>query len=528
MEPAVRSIVDQGNQLFGKRGQLHSLWQTTAENFYPERADFTVQRSLGDELASNLYSSYPILARRDLGNSLSSMLRRDNWFNIRTDSGEEKTAGLQWLDRATEVQRNLMYARGSGFVRSTKEGDHDFAAFGQAALSVELNKQRSGLLYRCWHLKDVAWTDDDAGETQCIHRNWKPSAVNLKSVFKDKVSPKLQKIIDKNPNAQIKCRHIVVPAEMYNGLEDVGTSPYVSIHIDVQHDHVMEITGLRNKMYIIPRWQTVSGSQYAYSPATVAALPDGRLLQAMTMTLLEAGQKFTNPPMLAVQDALRSDIDIVEGGITWIDAKYDERLGEVLRPLTQNLSGMPLGLEMQADVRAQIADAFFLTKLNLPLEGDMTAFEVSKRMDEFVRHTLPLFEPMETEYNGQLCEMTFDLLMDVGAFGSPYDIPEELRGQKEKFKFNSPIQEAADRDKGQKFLEMKGLLREAMEIDPLSVAHINIDDSFHDALTGTGIPADWLYDEKEVAQGKEQLQQQKMASQVANAALEGKIQPPAQ
>jgi hypothetical protein len=51
-------------------------------------------------------------------------------------------------------------------------------------------------------------------------------------------------------------------------------------------------------IYVIPRWQTVSGSQYAYSPATVAALPDARLIQAMTLTFFEAGEKATNPPMV--------------------------------------------------------------------------------------------------------------------------------------------------------------------------------------------------------------------------------------
>jgi hypothetical protein len=62
----------------------------------------------------------------------------------------------------------------------------------------------------------------------------------------------------------------------------------------VDHDceliHAMPVwTGF----YRIPRWQTVSGSQYSYSPATVAALPDARLIQAMTFTLLEAGEKAT-------------------------------------------------------------------------------------------------------------------------------------------------------------------------------------------------------------------------------------------
>ena len=48
--------------------------------------------------------------------------------------------------------------------------------------------------------------------------------------------------------------------------------------------------------YVIPRWQTISGSQYAVSPAAVCALPDARLLQSMALILLEAGEsRLTRP-----------------------------------------------------------------------------------------------------------------------------------------------------------------------------------------------------------------------------------------
>ncbi|MTV47254.1 portal protein, partial [Streptococcus pneumoniae] len=81
------------------------------------------------------------------------------------------------------------------------------------------------------------------------------------------------------------------------------------------------------------------GSQYAHSPAVVAALPDARLLQQITAVILEAGEKAITPPMVGVQEAIRGDVAVYAGGITWVDAEYDERLGEVLRPMTSDKSG---------------------------------------------------------------------------------------------------------------------------------------------------------------------------------------------
>jgi hypothetical protein len=271
-------------------------------------------------------------------------------------------------------------------------------------------------------------------------------------------------------------------------------------------------------IYVIPRWQTVSGSQYAYSPATVAGLPDARLLQAMTYTLLEAGEKHTNPPMVAVQEAIRSDVAVYAGGITWVDAAYDERLGEVLRPLSQDKSGMPLGIDMARDVRAMLSDAFYLNKLTLPQRApEMTAYEVGQRIQQYIRDALPLFEPMELEYNGAICEETFSILLRSGAFGSPFDMPKGMRGQELSFKFESPLHEAIEREKGNKFLEAQQFIAGAVQLDPSVAYVVDAKRALRDALDGIGIPAQWVHSEEEVrAAQMEQAKQQQIQQGLAN------------
>lgn len=522
MEDRIKSIIGQGDQLFSKRLTLMSLWQNIADNFYPERADFTVSRTLGTEFADNLMTSYPLLVRRDLGNSLGAMLRPSSkdWFSISTDQPDNiDAAGKQWLEWASNTQRRAMYDRASQYVRASKEADHDFATFGQYVKSFELNKTASGMLYRCWHLRDVAWCEDSEGKIGAVHRKWKPSAQVLKAVFGDRIAPKVQEALAKNPYEEFECRHIVIKADDYEAaLGQRWKTPYVSLYIDVANGHVMEEIGTYNKFYNIPRWQTVSGSQYAYSPATVAALPDARLLQSMTAVLLEAGEKAVTPPMLATQEAIRSDINLRAGGLTWVDSAYDERLGEVLRPISSDKNGIPLGMELRADVRATIAEAFYINKLTLPtFDHAMTATEAAQRVQEYIRQALPIFEPMEEEANGGDCEGTFDLMLRAGAFGSPQDIPESLQGQNIQFKFQSPLRDAIESQKGQKFLEAKEILREAAELDPGSLAQIDVQMALRDALGGIGVPAKWLRSEQDVAdilaaQQEQQDQQAQMES----------------
>lgn len=520
------AIKKQGDQLFEKRGPLLSLWQEIADNFYPERADFTTCRNIGEEMAANLTTSYPIIARRDLGNSFGAMLRptAKEWFHLRTNRPDkETTISKQWLEWASKLTKNVMYDRRAGFARATKEGDHDFAAFGQAAISVEMNPDRSGVLYRCWHLRDVAWSEDVTGKVSTVHRKWKPTVADLCSLFPKTVHSKVREKLAKTPYDEVNVRHCVMPSKAYAAMtgEKEFNQPFTSCFIDIDHDHVLECVGSWTAAYAIPRWSTVSGSQYAHSPAVVAGLPDARLIQQVSCVLLEAGEKAVSPPMVAVQEAIRGDVSVYAGGITWVDAEYDERLGEVLRPMTHDKSGLNFGMELMQDLRSQLADAFFLSKLNLPPQGgpDMTAYEVGQRVQEFIRNALPLFEPMEADYNGQLCEMTFELVLR----NTPevrQSIPKELAGMELDFTFESPLREAVEKIKVGQYLEASQVLATAIQLDP-SVANI-IDNkkASRDVLTAV-VPVAWLRTEAEVDRMAEEQAAQQQSAQLLQMMQQG-------
>jgi hypothetical protein len=342
--------------------------------------------------------------------------------------------------------------------------------------------------------------ENPEGKVETIHRKWKPALIDLNRLFPGKVHSKVRDKVAKTPYEEVNVRHIVIPAAEYAEMEGGKKfrQPYVSIWIDVDNNHEMECVGSWTPIYTIPRWQTVSGSQYAHSPAVVAALPDARLIQDVTRVLLEAGEKAVNPPMIGVKDAIRSDIAIYAGGFTAVDAEYDERLGDVLRPLNLDKSGLNFGLDMIQDLRTQLTDAFYLSKLNLPPVGapGMTAYEVGQRVQEFIRNTLPLFEPMEMDYNGQLCDITFTTLL----MASPEmrnSIPKSIAGADVHFTFQSPLHEAVEKAKVGQFLESQQVLAAAIQLDPSTQHIMNGQKATRDVLEAV-VPAKWLRTEVEV------------------------------
>ncbi len=507
-----KELSELSDKEFSKRGQLMCLMQEIAENFYPERADFTRKRALGAEFADNLTTSYPLLCRRDLGNALGAMARPTSkeWFHTGVMGSDLRNdiEARRYLEWASGVQRRAMYDPDSLFVRACKEADHDYASFGQCVISHELSRDGTHLLYRTWHLRDVAWCENAEGKVGQGFRNWKPTLRTLSALFPGRLHSEMTRDLEKDPYKEANIRHFFLDEEWYSGDFDDGYKPFnakrklpfVSIYYDVDHEHILESRPARTRYYTIPRWQTVSGSQYAYSPAVVAALPDARLIQSMTYTLLEAGEKTTNPPMVATQEAIRSDIDVRAGRVTWVSADYDERQGEVLRPMSIDARGVPLGIDMFREVRAMIHEAFYLNKMAMPpSERVMTAFEAGQRVQEYIRQALPLFEPIEMDYNASLCEGSFDLLLYGGAFGDPRLMPRSLANRRIQFKFESPLHDAIERQQGQRFLEGKQLLAEAAAIDPGAVDVVDAVKSLRGALQGVRYPAEWTRSEDEVA-----------------------------
>jgi hypothetical protein len=528
MDSRAKEIVRIGNSLFDKKRTLASLWQEIALQFYPERADFTGERSEGEEFASHMFASYPAMARRELGNLLAANLRprSEKWFSIHVededlDEGDEERA---YLERLTDIQWRAMYDRPAGFVRATKEADHDFATFGNAVVKYGTNVAGDALLYRNYHLRDNAWSENAEGRIDCNHRNWNPTSRQLKHYFPTAISDEVRKACEKDPEKKFLCRHVVMPSRLYDYTSKGGKQfPFVSLYVEVASETILEEVGLNYFPYVIPRWQTISGSAYGVSMATSILLPDGRTIQTLTRTLLEAGEKYVDPPMIAVSDAIRGDIALYAGGVTTADIEYDERLGEVLRPITRDRGGMPIGFEIATALKNDIRAGFFLDKIQMnPNTGkQMTLGEFRSHLQEQIRQTSPIFEPVMEDYSDPLCDGTFNVLRDNGAF--PLEgMPESLAGKDIKFKFRSPLTDLADQSEVSIYGDvLTRILMPAAQVDPAQLAQINLDEATRDAMRAGGWKAKWFAPKEAITQRREmdaqKAQEQALMQQIGAA-----------
>jgi hypothetical protein len=526
-DQAGRDLLEIDTRLFSAKEGIDSLHQEIAEFFYPERANFTQEITYSEEFASHLTDFYPVLVRRELGDQIGAMVRPSDrpWFKGKAANEKisRDRSASEFLEFMTDVNRSILYSRDSGYRRAAKENEHDFATFGMGWTQVSYSKNRDNLNFRTHHPKNCAGQEGPDGLVNHVHRKCDMTAQAMAHLFGEGKLPQAAKnaLKAKDTKTKFKTRHIFIPLDLYEPYRKFPAgAKWADIYINEDGVLLQENPAFTFD-YIVDRWATVSGHFYAFSPATIIALPQARMLQRMMMTIIEAGEKQVDPPVFAVEDAIISPIDLSSRGITYLDSEYDERLGPAIRPLDLG-KNTGLGVDLVADARALLADAFYINKLQpmATAQRTKTAYETSQIVQEYIRNALPLFEPIEDEWTGRTLDLVTEKAMRAGAYGPvdrngiPQDMPDILLGQNLTYEFNNSLKEARDQQTVNAFRESAELIAIAAQIDPGTIAEVDTRTSFRDAFGSiSGNRADWLVDQKQAEAARKAINAQQQEQQ---------------
>ena len=485
---------------FAAKQPLNGFWQEVAELHFPEHADFTAGKG-ADGFASKLYDSTPALYRRDFGNYLGSVLRPKGreWFRgrDRDDELNARQAIRAHYERSDRLMRALIYDTRSQFISAQALADHQYVTFGNCVTSAEPRSDRSGMLYRTWHLRDCAWAEDVDGEVDTLYRRFHMKVAHLCArrsagwQIPGQITGKLQK----SPDARVRCLHVAMPADAYY-VADRPTSPekrWVSVYVCEDTQDILFEEQLGEFRYAVSRWFRLAGSPYAVSPCAVISTPDARTMQSMTWSIMQAGENAVEPPLVGQSEVVLGPVNLFPGGITWVDRAYDERHGDAIRPV--NLGKVPeLGASLHAAIRQQLGDAWYLNRLFLPVGGsEMTAQEVERRWQEFQRATQPIIEPAEPERNGRVLDLTYEVAWNLGWLGSDADRPAELDGRRFDWTYDNPIEDARREGLALTFGRAMDLTSAAAGADPAVAARFDIARAYNDTMIAVA-PARWMRD----------------------------------
>ena len=482
---------------FTAKMPLDTFWQEVAELHFTEHADFTIRRN-DDQFASGVYDSTPQLYRRDFGNYLGSVLRPKGreWFHGRDRDAEadDQQNIRAHYERTDRRMRSLIYDNRSQFISAQALADHQYVTFGNCVTSGEPRSDRSGMLYRTWHLRDCAWAEDVDGEVDTVYRRFKMKVSHLCAKEKAgwEVPQKIRDKLKKEPEAKVQCLHVSMPIHSYYAGDRPKSKQkdWISVYICEDTKDILFEEELSEFRYAVSRWFRLSNSPYAISPCAVISTPDARTMQSMTYSIMQAGEMAVEPPLIGQSEVVLGPVNLFPGGITWADKNYDERTGDALKPI--NLGKVPeLGVSLHGAIRNQLADTWYLNKLFLSVGGgEMTAQEVERRWQEFQRATQPIIEPAEPERNGRVLDLTYDVAMNMGWLGSDEDRPRELDGREFDWSYDNPVEDARREAITLTFEKALTLTQAAAQANPKVAARFDVAKAHEDVMTAIA-PAGW-------------------------------------
>lgn len=528
-------LLRRGDARFSRRQQLDSFRQEVALNFAPWLASWTSEVQWGDDFSAHLISGTPLLLARDFVGQIGAMLRPPGkqwfWHRLQQETDNNNREFREYMDWRSQQMMRIMFDRVTGAQRALKQSDEFFGLFGDAVLSVDLCKKQESLRINSYHTKDCVWAVGSENKVDQITRREHVPARVLKQRFSqqgDKLHEKVLEACEKNPDQTFEIRHEVLPADEYDAYSKSAKrkhGQFASIWFDATNRSVIRETTQRTFRYVVPRWVTMPGNPYAISPSTTIALPDARLIQQQELAILEAAEKQINPPLIAVNDSIRGDVRLESRGITWVDKSYDERTGDPLRPLELG-KNFQLGIDSLMRTEGQITRAFYLDVLRMPdTRRTRSTVEVQFMIDEYVRAALPLFAPMQTEYNDNLLYEVDEIIELAGGF-SGRERPEGFWRDDMTFAWDNPLSDMQERQKAQLVAEISQLGQtiaalEAAAAQAPALKQIDTSRMYRESVMGIGGAA-WVLDEadaeEEVAAGGQSAMMQQMIAQAPNIA----------
>ena len=498
-----------------RRSQFEEHWSDLSRVLLPTRQGFTQTVVDGDYRMENIFDGTPMQAARSLANTVGAMIRPEGQtlaeVKAQDDTLNQQGEVQEWMGRATEILDSHIRNPLARFRQATGEVDLDLVVMGTGILFVGLAKSQENLLYQSVHLKDGYPMFDDEGNPYGMYRTKKMFIWQAELKFgKENLSKTVQEKIQNNQTDDKIDLMYWVGDRKNKTIENpifAKDFPIEELWMETQTKHIIAEGGFHEFPFVIPRWDTSTGEEYGRSPGMIA-LPDSNTLQSMGETILVAGQRLADPPIMAPNDGAFQEVMTYPGGISYYDVETAASVGG--NPFFPMISGnnLPVTRDMQTDIRNQVAAAFFKNILNLPQGGpQMTATEIIQRKDEFIREVGPVFGRFQTDYNEPLVDRSFRLLMREEAFG---EIPEVLSGQNIKFEFDLPVdkikkqvQSAAATDWAMQVMQMAQIAPEAKHL-------VNVDALARFKADAASLPHDIMNTREEV-QAKVEAENAKMA-----------------
>lgn len=370
--------------------------------------------------------------------------RGERYHQLMTTSNalNEVPAVQAWLELANDRLFAMRYAPSAGFDPEANMNIRSLGSYGSAPFWIDHWPGR-GLYYKTFHLSEIFVDEDFRGRIDTVYRKFCITARQATQMFPyQMLTPKMADAVEKNETERkFDILHVVRPRKDLDPQRlDFRRMAWESRYIAIEEKVQIRESGYSSMPMAFSRYVTAPRERYGRSPA-MQVLGNIRTTNEMMRTLLRAGHKAVDPPLLLPEDGVLTQLQTKPGGLNVGGLDFAGNARVV--PMQQG-NNFPIGMELLNNEREPIRDAFLEKVWSLVLERKdrMTATEVLEltRMQGML--LAPMASRQETEWLGPQIERELDIGLQVGFIPPP---PQEMReeGASVRAVYDNPLSRAA-------------------------------------------------------------------------------------
>jgi hypothetical protein len=518
----VEQIKSELSQMQSERSGFDSHWQDLVDYLLPFRQAILANRTQGAKAMTYIKDSTGTLSLLLFAAGISSKMANKAipWFRLEVEDEEMKRSRevKLWLDRVETIFYQTFER--SNFYTADQEANIDVGGFGTAPMFIGPHPQW-GCCYHTLNISECYVATDAYGQIDTLYRKFPFTAKQIKEQWGRRAHEAVNKSLGANrPLDQGTVVHAVKPRKQRDRKKiDSRNLPWMSVYIDLDHNHLMEEGGFYEFPYVVSRYFVMPGEVYGRSLGMVA-LPDVKELQVRVRDTTRAGQLALDPPVLLPHDSFAGQpIKRIPGGFTFVraDGAMQDKIG--VFPTAGNL---PWSENEMEQMRQRIGRTFFSDLMLLAMDKQVTLGEFLHVAQEKMQLLGPFLGRLQTERYNPLFDRTFSLLWDQGRIPPP---PPELVGEDGRLKYRveyiSPLAKAQKLSESQGIIQATGFLGQVAAANPEILDILDWDEAGRLVLENYGVPIKLIRDQDMVGQLRQMRAQAQQQQQAAAMALEG-------
>lgn len=519
MEP--RELIKRFESVSSDRAVVQDMWDSIEAFVTPYRGRFFKDTRSEGTIEwfknRNVYDSTAIMAHQNLAANLHGSLTNPSarWFDMRfrqSKLNKNKQAST-WLQHASE---SVYYSlQDSNFNLEINETYQDLAGFGTASILLEEGDGTTGwngLNFTAVPLKEAYFEEDFQGNVLRFYRKMQWTPQQIISKFGD-VPESVSRAEEAGIRDKMDVIFCIYPRN--NNIVQVGTKQAPSrrpwAYQYILRDDASKLGkegGYYEMPAYAPRWRTTSGSQWGNSPAMMA-IGDILTLNAARKMQLVASEKLIDPPLLAEERALITDLNLEAAGLTVV------RNIDGVRPL-ETRGQISVSDHMVDQLQEAVRNYFFTNQLQFPptQAQPMTATEAQIRYDQIQRLLGPTLGRIQNDMLDPIVSRAFRMLARDGQVEPPPQIVIDNNAEFD-IEYIGALPRAQRMDKAASMERLVGFVANVSPVLPEALDSVDANAMVRSLALDLNVDAEVIRDESEVEQVQNERKVQQQAMQEA-------------